>query len=327
MITKRRFLSGACVGGLASVMPGVWQFAQAQEWPAKPIKIIESFAAGVARDARTRVIAEKLTGILGQQVYVENRPGAAGRIAAQAAVSATPDGYTFNMMGATDFMAKYLYNLSYDPERDLVPVSMIETLPAALIVRASLPAKSVAELISYAKDHPGELTYGSTGPGGWFHVNALLFSSITHINLRHIPYGQGSPVTDLLGDHIDMVFDAASAIYLENLKAGRLRTLAITGENRVSTLPDVPTFIESGVSAYDAFALYGMFAPKGTPESIILKMQHAILQMLQEPTLRRLWISEGGNPVGSTSAEFAARIRSVSERWRSVIRANNIKLE
>jgi tripartite-type tricarboxylate transporter receptor subunit TctC len=107
------------------------------------------------------------------------------------------------MMGATDFMAKYLYNLSYDPERDLVPVSMIETLPAALIVRASLPAKSVAELISYAKDHPGELTYGSTGPGGWFHVNALLFSSITHINLRHIPYGQGSPVIDLLGDHID----------------------------------------------------------------------------------------------------------------------------
>jgi tripartite-type tricarboxylate transporter receptor subunit TctC len=240
MITKRRFLSVACASGLASVVPGIWQPTLAQEWPTRPIKLIEPFPAGVARDARTRVIAEKLTGILGQQVYVENRPGAAGRIAGQAAVSAPPDGYTFNMMGITDFLTKYLYNLSYDLERDLVPVTMIETLPGALIVRASLPAKSLAELIAYAKDHPGEMTYGSTGPGGFLHVNALLFSSITDVNLRHIPYGQGSPITDLLADRIDMVFDATSANYLENLKAGRLRVLAVTGKKRVSTLPDVP---------------------------------------------------------------------------------------
>jgi tripartite-type tricarboxylate transporter receptor subunit TctC len=327
MITKRRFLSVACASGLASVVPGIWQPTLAQEWPTRPIKLIEPFPAGVARDARTRVIAEKLTGILGQQVYVENRPGAAGRIAGQAAVSAPPDGYTFNMMGITDFLTKYLYNLSYDLERDLVPVTMIETLPGALIVRASLPAKSLSELIAYAKDHPGEMTYGSTGPGGFFHVNALLFSSVTNVNLRHIPYGQGSPITDLLADRIDMVFDATSANYLENLKAGRLRALAVTGEKRASTLPNVPTFIESGVAAYDSYALYGMFAPKGTPETVTLKMQRATSQFLQEPALRQQWISEGGNPVGSTSSEFAARIRTESERWGRIIRANNIKLE
>lgn len=327
MITKRRFLSVVCAGGLAAIAPAVRQHAHAQEWPTKPIRIIEPFPPGVARDARTRVIAEKLTDILRQEVYVENRPGAAGRIAAQAAVNAAPDGYTFNMMGTTDLLTKILYHPPYDLERDLIPISMIETVPGAILVRPSLPAKTVMEFISLAKAHPGELTYGSTGPGGWFHVTALLFSNITGTSFRHVPYGQGSPITDLLGGHIDMIFDAAAPQYLENIKAGNLRILAVTGEKRSIALPDAPTFTECGIPAYDPIALYGMFAPKGTPESIVVKMQTAITQMLQEPALRRQWISEGGNPVGSTSAEFAARIRGESERWARVIRENNIKLE
>jgi tripartite-type tricarboxylate transporter receptor subunit TctC len=326
MITKRHFLSIACTGGLASVASSLWQTAAAQEWPARPIRIIESFPAGVARDARTRVIAERLTAALGQQVFVENRPGAAGRIAGQAALSAAPDGYTFIMMGTTDILTKYLYDLSYDMERDFAPVSMIQTSAGALVVRSSLPAQTLLELIGYAKDHPGEMTYGSTGAGGFFHVNALLFASITHTSLKHVPYGQGSPATDLLGGHIDMIFDTVSP-YLENLKAGKLRALAVTGEQRVSVLPDVPTFTESGIPAYDTYALYGLFAPRGTPEPIIAKMQKAISQVVQEPALRSQWISEGGNVVGSTSAEFAARIRSESERWGKIIRSNNIKLE
>jgi len=226
MITKRRFLSLTCAGGLAAVVPAVLQGAQAQEWPAKPIRIIESFPAGVARDARTRVIAEKLSGILGQQVYVENRPGAGGRIGLQAAVGATPDGYTFAMLGLTDIVSKYLYDLSYDPERDLIPIAMIETLPVVLIVRPSLPAKNLSELITYAKDHAGEMTYGSTGAGSFFHLNALTFINLTKANLRHVPYGQGSLTSDLLGGHIDVVFDAVPA-YLrksEGGKAPRART-------------------------------------------------------------------------------------------------------
>jgi len=328
MINRRSFLSAACAGSTAFILPWAWQppQAQPQAWPTKPIRIIEPFPAGIARDARTRVLAEKLSVYLGQQVYVENRPGAAGRIAAQAAVSAAPDGYTFNMMGITDILTKHLYHLSYDMERDLVPVSMIETAPAAIIVRASLPTRTIVDLLNYAWTHPGELTYGSTGPGGWFHVNALLFSSLTNASFRHIPYAQGNLAADLLGDHIDMVFDAALP-YLESIKAGKLRALAVTGEERTSVLPDVPTFIESGVAAYDPYVLYGIFAPKGTPESIVVKMEKAVAQVVQEPSLRRQWMSEGGNPVGSTSTEFAARLRRESARWGSIIRENNIKLE
>lgn len=301
--------------------------AQAQQWPTKPIRIIEPFSVGVARDTDTRFFAEKLTGILGQQVYVENRPGAAGRLAGQAAVNAAPDGYTFNMMGTTDILTKYLYKLSYDLERDLVPVTMIKTAPAGVVLRPSLTVRSVKELISHARENPGEMTFGSTGAGGFLHVNALLFSSITGTKFRHVPYANGNPVTDVLGGHIDMIFDGIGPGYLENIKAGKLRALAVTGEQRVGALPDVPTFIESGVPAYDSYILYGMFAPKGVPESVILKMQSAISQILQEPALRRRWASEGGTPVGSTSAEFAARIHSESERWGKIIRANNITLE
>jgi tripartite-type tricarboxylate transporter receptor subunit TctC len=326
MITKRRFLTLACAGGLASVAPGTRQMARAEGWPAKPIRIIESFPAGVARDARTRVIAEKLSAVLGQQVYVENRPGAGGRLGAQAAVSAPPDGYTFSMLGISDIISKYLYDLAYDVERDLVPVSMIETLPVVLIVSPSLPVKNLAELMSRAKDHPGEMTYGSSGAGSFFHVNALQFLNVTNSDLKHVPYGQGSLMSDLLGGHIDMVFDAVP-VYLESLKAGKLRALALTGERRALVMPDVPTFAESGVPAYDRFALYGIAAPKGTPQAIITKMQEAVSQILHQPELYRQWLSEGGNPVGSTSEEFAARLHSESERWSNIVRTNHLRIE
>jgi tripartite-type tricarboxylate transporter receptor subunit TctC len=231
------------------------------------------------------------------------------------------------MMGTTDILTKHLYKLSYDMERDLVPVTMIKTAPAGLIVRPSLAVKSIRELIGHAREHPGEMTYGSTGAGGFLHVNALLFSSITSTKFGHVPYANGSPVTDVLGGHIDLIFDGIGPAYLENIRAGKLHALAVTGEQRVGTLPDVPTFIESGVPAYDPYILYGMFAPKGAPEAAILKMQSAISQILQEPALRRRWANEGGTPVGSTSADFAARIHSESARWGKVIRANNITLE
>ncbi len=326
MVTKRRLLSLACGAGLASMASTAWQDAQAQQWPAKPIRIIESFPAGVARDARTRVIAEKLTGILGQQVYVENRPGAGGRIGMQAAASAPPDGYTFTMLGLTDIVNKYLYSLSYDPERDLIPITMVETLPVVLIVRPSLPVKTLNELITYAKGHAGEMTYGSTGAGSFFHLNALTFINLTKANLRHVPYGQGSLTSDLLGGHIDMVLDAVPA-YLENLKAGKLRALALTGDKRATAMPDVPTFTESGLPAYDRIAFYGMAAPKGTPEDIIARMQKALSQILREPELQRQWTSEGGNPIGSTPAEFAAGLRAQSEYFAKFIRDNNLKIE
>jgi tripartite-type tricarboxylate transporter receptor subunit TctC len=167
---------------------------------------------------------------------------------------------------------------------------------------------------------------GRPAPGAFFHVNALQFVNVTNTDLRHVPYGQGNLTTDLLGGHIDMVFDAVP-VYLEHFKVGKLRALALTGDKRMSVLPDVPTFAESGIPTYDRFALYGLAAPKGTPQPILAKMQQAVSQILHEPDLHRQWVSEGGNPVGSTSAEFAARLRREGERVGMIVSANSLKIE
>jgi tripartite-type tricarboxylate transporter receptor subunit TctC len=300
-------------------------YAQAQEWPAKPVRIIETYPAGVARDNRTRVIADKLSSVLPQRVYVDNRPGASGRIGLSAAAKSAPDGYTFSMIGPGDLIMRHLFELPYDIERDFDAVSMVEILPVVAVARASLSVQSVAELVRYAKEHPGELKYGSPGIGSFHHMNGTLFANLTGTTLRHVPYGQGNPGSDLLGGHIDLVFDALPP-WLENIKAGRLRALATTGEQRATALPEVPTFKESGLGAYEVYALYGVVAPKGTPASIIGKFQAALSQVVHEPSLFQQWTHQGGNPVASTASEFAARIRSESDRWGKVIRSNDIRI-
>jgi tripartite-type tricarboxylate transporter receptor subunit TctC len=301
--------------------------AQSQEWPRQPIRIIESYPAGVARDAVTRVLADKLSGVLGQRVFVENRPGGSGRIAGLAAAQASPDGYTFLCVGIGEVaITRHLFALPYDLDRDFVPVSQVLTVPAALVVRSSLPVKSVAELIDYAKRHPGELSYGSTGAGLFLHLNGLLFEDLTGIAVKHVPYGQGSPFSDLLGGHIDMVFDALVPT-IENIKAGRLRALAVAGSARLSALPDVPTFAEAGVPDYSPYGIVGLLAPKGTPESIVTRMQSAIVTVLKDPDLRKLWESQGNVLVGSSPAEFANLMRAESDRWAQIIAKNNIKVE
>jgi tripartite-type tricarboxylate transporter receptor subunit TctC len=193
---------------------------------------------------------------------------------------------------------------------------------------ASFPAlrRSRLRLIEYAKAHPGKLTYGSTGNGLFLHLNGVLFAAITGTELRHIPYLQGSPFTDLLGGHIDMVVDALPPT-MENIKAGRLRALALSSDRRVPGLPDVPTFAESGFPAFTVHGAYGLAAPKGTPEAIIARMQKAITQVVQDRALREQWESQGGMPIASSPAEFAARLRADDELWGRVIRENRIRPE
>jgi len=220
--------------------------ARAEQWPTGPVRIIESLPAGVARDNATRILAQKLSTILGQQVFVENRPGAAGRTAAVAAAKASPDGYTFIMMGTSEIaIIRHLYNLTYDIERDFDPVSMVATVPVALVIRPSLPIKTLAEFIAYAKSRPDELTYGSTGPGLFLHLNGALLASKAGIKLRHIPYQQGNPFADLLGGHVDMVIDALQPTY-ENILGGKLRGIALTGDHRAKVLPDLEVSVTVG---------------------------------------------------------------------------------
>ena len=299
--------------------------AAAQDWPSKPVRIIETFPAGVARDNRTRVIAEKLSAVLRQQVYVENRPGASGRIGLSVASKSAPDGYTFAMVGAGDMIMRHLAELPYDIDNDFDAVSMIETLPVVAIARSSLPVTNIVELVRYAKDHPGELKYGSQGVGSFHHMNGTLFANVTGTELQHIPYGQGNPGADLLGGHIDLMFDALPP-WLQNIQSGRLRALAITGEQRANALPDVPTFKEFGLPRFDPYALYGLVAPKGAPESIKAKLQATLFQVVHEPKLFQQWSDEGGNPVASTPSEFTAHIRTETARWGNVINSNGIKI-
>jgi tripartite-type tricarboxylate transporter receptor subunit TctC len=295
----------------------------AQGWPAKSIRILESLPAGVARDNRTRMVAQKLSAILNQQVFVENRPGAGGRFAGLAAVQSPPDGYTFIMVGNTEVIAKHVFDMPFDVIRDFEPISLIEVLPVALVVRPSLEVMSLSELVNYAKAHPGELTFGSTGTGQFLHLNGVLFSNITGTQLRHIPYLQGSPFADLLGGHIDMIIDALAPT-IENIKAARLRALAVSSERRVPGLPEVRTFTESGWPSFDVHGAYGLAAPKGTPEIVIARMQAAISQVVQDPELRQQWESQGGKPTASTPVEFATRLQNDSERWGRIIRENRI---
>jgi tripartite-type tricarboxylate transporter receptor subunit TctC len=301
---------------------------RAQQWPTGPIRILESLPAGVARDNATRILAQKLSTILGQQVLVENRPGAAGRTAGLAAAKAKPDGYTFIMMGTSELaIIRHLYKLDYDIDYDFEPVSMVAEVPVALVVRASLPVRTLAEFIAYAKTHRNQLTYGSTGPGLFLHLNGALFARDAGINLRHIPYLQGSPFTDLLGGHVDMVIDALQPTY-ENILAGKLRGLALSGGHRAKVLPDLPTFAEAGLPAYNVHGFYGLLAPRGTPAQIIKSLQEAVAQALKDPAVQfQLGDPVGATTAASTPAEFASRIRQESDRWGNVVHANNINLE
>lgn len=312
----------------ATLVTGTVAAAGAETWPTRPVRIIESLPAGVARDNATRTLAQKLSVILRQRVFVENRPGAGGRIAASAAAKAAPDGYTFIMMGTAELaITRHLLVLPYDIERDFTPVSMVAEVPVALVVRPSLPVATLAELIAYAKAHPDELTYGSTGQGLFLHLNGALLASSAGIQIRHIPYLQGSPFTDLLGGHVDMVIDALQATY-QNALAGKLRALAITGNHRARVMPSLPTFAEAGLPTYDVHGFYGLLAPKGTPDAITARLRAAISEAVKDPALQ----FQLGDPVGATiyassSEEFAKRIQSESERWGAVIRANNIKIQ
>ncbi|HEY2137310.1 MAG TPA: tripartite tricarboxylate transporter substrate-binding protein [Xanthobacteraceae bacterium] len=325
-INRREFGVGAFTAATA-LLANAGLRAQTSDWPVKPIRIIESFPAGVARDPLTRILAGKLTAVLGQQVLVENHPGAGGRIAGEIAAHASPDGYTYWMAAIGDLaVMKYLYKLPYDVDRDFTPVVMFLVVPAAVVVRPTLEARTLAELIAYAKQHPGELTYGSTGIGQSLHLNGLLFQRAAGIELRHVPYAQGSPFNDLLGGHIDIVIDAVN-VPVEHIRAGRLRALAVTGTQRFAALPDVPTFTEAGLPAFDTHAGGGLLAPKETPAAILAHMQSAVDGVLKDKTLRSQWEPLGIQLVGGTPAQFADWIAAESTRWGTLIHETGLKIE
>jgi len=301
----------------------------AQSYPAQPIRFIVPFPTGSGPDANARVLAAGLTRSLGQQVIVENRAGASGIIGTQAAAKSSPDGYTLLFASASVFAAvPSLYEkLPFDLDRDFTPISMVELIPCALVVGPAVPAKTVGELIALAKARPGQLNFGTAGIGTFHHLSAELFKSLTGTDMRHVPYGAGGPYSDLLGGQLPLMFDTLSP-FLSNVKAGKLRALAVSAKQRRPQVPDVPTFVEAGLPAFESAAWYGPAVVAGTPRPVISRLHAAVVDALKQPELtEKLLNVSAGYIVGNAPEEFSAHIQTERAKWGKVIKQAGLRLE
>jgi tripartite-type tricarboxylate transporter receptor subunit TctC len=301
--------------------------AAAQDYPSKPIRLIVPFPPGGGNDTMARTVGHQLTAALGQQVVIDNRAGAGGIIGAETAAKAAPDGYTLFLggVGSHGINPNLHAKLAYDPVRDFAPVTLIASAPLILVVHPSVPAKSVKELIQLAKAKPGQLNFASNGAGGSSHLAAEMFKMMTATAMVHVPYKGLSPaLTDLLSGQVQLMFSSTVAI-LPQVRAGRLRSLALTAAKRSPALPDVPTVAESGVAGYETASWYGVLAPAGTPQPIVDRLNREIVRIVQLPEVRERLAAEGAEPVGNSPEEFAAHIKRELARWAKVIRQARIQ--
>jgi tripartite-type tricarboxylate transporter receptor subunit TctC len=303
--------------------------AVAQTYPTRPVTLVVPFPAGGGNDTMARLVAEKLSKALGQQVVVDNRGGGGGTIASRAVAKAAPDGYTL-LLGFTGTLAinPSLYpNPGYDPRTDFAPIGLIATGPSVLIAHPSFPAQSVGELIAYAKANPGKINYASASIGTVAHMSAELFAHMAEIKIVHVPYrGTGPAMTDLLGGHVGIMF-ASIPTAIGHVRSGSLRALAVTTATRSGFLPEVPTIAESGLPGYAAAGRYGLLAPAGTPRPIIERLNAELNTALKAEDLRAKLATEGAEPLTSTPEEFAADIDREETKWSKVVKETGVKIE
>ncbi len=300
--------------------------AQAQTWPAKPVRIIVNFPPGGAADVIARAVAPGLGDALGQQVVIENRPGAGGNIGADAVAKSPADGYTLLMgSGGTVSINPHIYaKMPFDPVKDLQPVAAAARVLVFLVVRPELPVKTVGEFIAYAKTNPGKLSFGSPGNGSSPHLAAEMMKRETNTFMVHIPYRGAAPaLTDLLGGQLDFMFDPG--IGLQHVRSGKLRLLAIGSPKRSALFPDVPTLDEAGVKGFDADSWFGFYTHSGVPQEIVVRLNREINRVLQTPAVKDRIAGLGGEAASMTPAEFGERGRTDSARFGAFIKAAGIK--
>jgi tripartite-type tricarboxylate transporter receptor subunit TctC len=303
--------------------------AAAQSFPTKPIRVIVPSPPGDGSDVVARLIGEKLAAAWGQQVVVDNRPGAGGRIGTEAAAKAPPDGYTWILgnAGSHGINGGLYRNLPYDLEKDFAPITQIMRAPNALVVSPSLGVNSVAELIALLKRNPGKYSYGSGGNGSSAHLSAELFKSMALVDIVHVPYkGASLALTDLIAGNIVM-FMGNLPPAMGHIKAGRLKALAVTTLARSKFVPELPTVDEAGLKGFETVAWFGLLAPGGTGPDVIAKTRDEVVRALQTAELRARIDSLGGEPVGNTPQEFGAIIRGDIAKWRKVVADANIKVD
>jgi tripartite-type tricarboxylate transporter receptor subunit TctC len=311
----------------AAALPAVSRIARAQAYPSRPVRIIVGFAPGAGTDIVARLMGQWLSERLGQQFIVENRPGAASNIGTEVVVRAPADGYTLLIFGAPAAINATLYDkLNFNFIRDIAPVGSIGSVPNVIVVHPSVPAKTVPELITYAKGNPGRLNMASGGIGTPQHVAGELFKMMTGTNIIHVQYRGGAPaLTDLLGGQVQVMF-ATMPSSIGYIRAGKVRLLAITSATRLDALPDVPTVAEF-VPGFEASSWYGVGAPKNTPAEIIGMLNKEINAALADPKMSARFADLGGTPLVGSSADFGKHIAEETEKWAKVIRAANIKAE
>jgi tripartite-type tricarboxylate transporter receptor subunit TctC len=295
--------------------------ARAQSWPSKPVTLMVPFAPGGTTDIVARPFAQALSVEFGQPFVVENRAGAGGTLAANLAAHAPADGYTLLVATVAHTMATSLYkSLPYDFEKDFVPITVLASVPNILIVNPSVPAKSVQELIAYAKANPGKLAYGSAGNGSTEHLSAELFKAMTGVDMVHIPYKGGAPMmTDLIGGQIQVAIETSGSA-APYIQSGKVRALAVTTPVRSPAFPDVPTLVESGLRSYDVTTWYAVLAPRGTPAEITNRLYNAIVKILKTPDMKQRLEQFGAEPGGMTPDQFAGFIKSETAKWTKVVK-------
>lgn len=303
--------------------------AHAQKYPDKSVRVVVPFAAGAgSNDIMARLIAQRLSDRFGQQFVVDNRPGASGIIGCDIVAKAQPDGYTVLVMSLTYTVLPSLFSkLPFDPIKDLTPVTMLASAPLMLVVHPSIPAKSVAEFIAYAKANPGKLNFGSGGPGATPHLAGEMFKMMAGIQVTHVPYKGGAPaLADLVGGQIQFMLENIPGT-LPFVKAGKLRALAVTDIKRSPLLPDLPTLDEAGLKGYELVGWNGMFVPAGTPTAIVNKLHEGVVAALAIPDVKERLTVLGADGVGDTPQHFSAFIKADIAKWSKVVKAAGIKVE
>jgi tripartite-type tricarboxylate transporter receptor subunit TctC len=319
---RRQFLHLAS-GAVA--LPALSRIASAQTYPTRPVRLVVGFAAGQAIDILARLIAQSLSERFGQQFIVENRPGGGGNIATEAVVRAPPDGYTLLAVGSNNMINATLYEkLNFDFIRDIALVASIYRVPQVMEVNPSFPAKTLPELVAYAKANPGKINFASAGNGSVAHVTAELFKMMAGVNMQHVPYRGAAPaLTDLLGGQVHLMFDNMPSS-IEHIRAGRLRPLAVTATARLEGLPDVPT-VADFLPGFETSAWAGIGAPKNTPAEIIDQLNRETNAALADPKLKARVADLGGMVFPLSPAEYEKRVAEETEKWGKVVKFSGAK--
>jgi tripartite-type tricarboxylate transporter receptor subunit TctC len=302
--------------------------AYAQSYPVKPVRIVVPFPPGGTSDILARTLGQKLAEEWGQQVVVDNRPGAGANIGAENVARSAADGYSLLILSTAHTINPSLYKkLAYDPVKDFAPVTMLVATSQVLVVHKSVPVSTLKEFIAFAKKHPGELLYSSAGSGSQPHLSAELFKTMTGINYVHVPYKGAPPaMVDLLAGHVALTFATAPSA-VPYVKSGQLRALGVSTAKRIAALPDVPTIAEAGVPGYEATGWNGLVAPAGTPAPIIEKLNGAFVKVLRTPAVASYLSGQGADPDPGTAAEFAAYIKAEIAKWAKVVQDSGARVD